>query len=118
MPDLAAILRAGRGIAVQRALAPDGQMGSRTDLRSVLSPVHSWSVYPSTSAVVAPAEGTHPLCQIQTHALQHYIICGRVARAPLPDCRSGALGRLAERQLVIGAAAAPHRLGERPRRSI
>src|SRR5215475_15012144 len=44
--------------------------GSRADLPVEVRLARSWSVVPSISAVVAPAESTHPMCHFRTHALQ------------------------------------------------
>src|SRR5262245_23379454 len=40
--------------------------GQGLSSRTELQPDQSWSVPPSISAVVAPTEGIHPLCQVRT----------------------------------------------------
>jgi hypothetical protein len=50
-------------VAPQSPLADEGRFGSRADLPTEVRLARSWSVVPSISAVVAPAESTHPMCQ-------------------------------------------------------
>src|SRR5262249_35205553 len=39
----------------------------------------AWSVAPSISAVVAPTEGTRPLCQLRSYSRAHPGLCGAAA---------------------------------------